>query len=230
MGKERQGSPKVHLQSLDGRKLRFSWILGTALLCATFYMLGSWRSGGDASRVALSKINEVTDETSQLGACSKSLDFSTHHESADDVSTGVKMLEPCDIKYSEYTPCEDTHLSQRSLKFPRERLIYRERHCPDKDELLECLIPAPPKYTNPLPWPKSLDWAWFVNVPHKELTVEKAIQNWIQYEGDKFHFPGGGTMFPKGAGAYIDNINALIPLKDGSIRTALDTGCGVREP
>lgn len=34
-------------------------------------------------------------------------------------------------------------------------------------------------------------------------------------------------MFPNGAGAYIDDIGKLINLKDGSIRTAIDTGCGV---
>ncbi|EMS59429.1 putative methyltransferase PMT17 [Triticum urartu] len=71
------------------------------------------------------------------------------------------------------------------------------------------------------------DVAWFANVPHKELTVEKAVQNWIRVDGDKLRFPGGGTMFPHGADAYIDDIGKLIPLHDGSIRTALDTGCGV---
>jgi len=34
-------------------------------------------------------------------------------------------------------------------------------------------------------------------------------------------------MFPNGADAYIDDIGKLINLKDGSIRTAIDTGCGV---
>ncbi|AQK54248.1 putative methyltransferase PMT15 [Zea mays] len=34
-------------------------------------------------------------------------------------------------------------------------------------------------------------------------------------------------MFPNGADAYIDDIAKLVPLHDGSIRTALDTGCGV---
>ena len=53
------------------------------------------------------------------------------------------------------------------------------------------------------------------------------MQNWIQVEDDKFRFPGGGTMFPHGADAYIDDMNKLIPLTDGSIRTAIDTGCGV---
>ena len=136
----------------------------------------------------------------------------------------VKTYPSCNIKYSEYTPCED---QRRSLKFKRDRLIYRERHCPQKHELLKCRVRAPYGYKNPFPWPKSRDLAWFANVPHKELTVEKAGQNWIRYEGQQFRFPGGGTMFPHGADAYIDDIGKLINLKDGSIRTAIDTGCGV---
>lgn len=131
---------------------------------------------------------------------------------------------PCDLNYSEYTPCEDT---VRSLKFDRDRLIYRERHCPDKGELLKCRVPPPHGYKTPFKWPASRDLVWYANVPHKHLTVEKAVQNWIRFEGDRFRFPGGGTMFPNGADAYIDDIGKLINLSDGSIRTAIDTGCGV---
>lgn len=57
--------------------------------------------------------------------------------------------------------------------------------------------------------------------------MEKKKQNWVHYEGDRFRFPGGGTMFPRGADAYIDEIGKLINLRDGSVRTAIDTGCGV---
>lgn len=57
--------------------------------------------------------------------------------------------------------------------------------------------------------------------------MEKKNQNWVRVEGDRFRFPGGGTMFPRGADAYIDDIGKLINLRDGSIRTAIDTGCGV---
>ncbi|CAB4309737.1 unnamed protein product [Prunus armeniaca] len=32
-------------------------------------------------------------------------------------------------------------------------------------------------------------------------------------------------MFPQGAGAYIDELASVIPISDGSVRTALDTGC-----
>lgn len=155
------------------------------------------------------------------------LDFTPHH-TADDGTVLATPTTPtfpsCPASYSEYTPCEDR---DRSLKFPRDRLIYRERHCPGKDELLRCLIPAPTGYHNPFPWPMSRDMAWFANVPHRELAVEKAVQNWIRVQGDKFRFPGGGTMFPRGADAYIDDMAKLIPIEDGSIRTAVDTGCGV---
>ncbi|KAJ7564116.1 hypothetical protein O6H91_02G003000 [Diphasiastrum complanatum] len=218
MGKELPVSPKIH--QTDGKKTNLPWIIGTAGLCFFFYILGSLQNSStvklESTKVAVVRCNSNSP-----------LDFGAHHTSVgtnDDSYAQDIVLEPCDIKYSEYTPCEDL---DRSLKFDRDRLIYRERHCPTKDEKLHCLIPAPPGYKNPFPWPKSRDYAWYANVPHKELTVEKAIQNWIQYEGDKFHFPGGGTMFSNGADTYINNIKALIPLTDGYIRTALDTGCGV---
>ncbi|KAK1261234.1 putative methyltransferase PMT2 [Acorus gramineus] len=40
-------------------------------------------------------------------------------------------------------------------------------------------------------------------------------------------FPGGGTQFPHGADAYIDQLASVIPMANGTVRTALDTGCGV---
>lgn len=35
-------------------------------------------------------------------------------------------------------------------------------------------------------------------------------------------------MFPDGADKYIDDIGKLVNLRDGTVRTAVDTGCGVR--
>lgn len=35
-------------------------------------------------------------------------------------------------------------------------------------------------------------------------------------------------MFPRGVGDYVDLMEDLIPeMKDGTVRTAIDTGCGV---
>lgn len=199
----------------------------TIILCTLFYLIGFYQN----SRGSIPLVNQ-SSAAYAIFSCAPpirntTLDFSPHHYIPDPppVVARVSHLPPCDPQFSEYTPCEDV---QRSLKFDRDRLIYRERHCPEKNELLKCRVPAPFGYRVPFRWPVSRDFGWYANVPHKELTVEKKNQNWVRFEGDRFRFPGGGTMFPRGADAYIDDIGKLINLKDGSIRTAIDTGCGVR--
>ncbi|XP_010540274.1 PREDICTED: probable methyltransferase PMT15 [Tarenaya hassleriana] len=199
-----------------------------AILCAACYFIGLWQNSPG-------KFSRATDGSfkSSTVACTTfqphpppHLVFDSQHTSPDPPTTAARVVRipACDAELSEYTPCEDVN---RSLPFPRERLIYRERHCPEKGEILRCRIPAPYGYMAPFRWPESRDVAWFANVPHTELTVEKKSQNWVRYEKDRFLFPGGGTMFPRGADAYIDDIGQLINLRDGSIRTAIDTGCGV---
>ncbi|GAY52696.1 hypothetical protein CUMW_143880 [Citrus unshiu] len=69
---------------------------------------------------------------------------------------------------------------------------------------------------------------WKKNVPYDWINKQKSNQNWLRKQGEKFLFPGGGTMFPKGVGAYVDLMRDLIPeIKDGTVRTAIDIGCGV---
>jgi len=68
----------------------------------------------------------------------------------------------------------------------------------------------------------------FRNVPYDWINKQKSNQHWLKKEGEKFIFPGGGTMFPNGVGKYVDLMQDMIPeMKDGTIRTAIDTGCGV---
>ncbi|KAL4188203.1 hypothetical protein AMTRI_Chr09g42910 [Amborella trichopoda] len=198
----------------------------TVTLCFLFYLLGNYNQSYGSRPTA-------TPTAGFVRGCNLTesviLDFERHHmaepdSESDAAAAKARLFPPCEPRLSEYTPCEDR---DRSLKFERERLIYRERHCPEKGELLKCRIPAPFGYKRPFPWPQSRDFAWFNNVPHRELSVEKAVQNWIRVEGERFRFPGGGTMFPRGADAYIDDIEKLVPLRNGSIRTAIDTGCGV---
>uniref|UniRef100_A0A1D1XI75 Methyltransferase n=1 Tax=Anthurium amnicola TaxID=1678845 RepID=A0A1D1XI75_9ARAE len=231
MAKEYPGSPKIH--QLESKRKRLTWILGVSALCVVFYILGAWQntasttsgSSSDVSKVGCSEGSLQSSKTVGSSPSTGSLDFEAHHVvGTNETSSGSRKLPPCDMTYSEYTPCQDP---KRARKFEKKMLIYRERHCPNKEELLECMIPAPPKYKNPFKWPQSRDYAWYDNIPHRELSIEKAVQNWIQVEGDRFRFPGGGTMFPRGADAYIDDIDALISLTDGGIRTAIDTGCGV---
>jgi len=203
------------------RPLSIFAVLG---LCCFFYLLGAWqRSGsGKGDNLAL-KVNKLMTDCTVL----PNLSFESHHNDVEIVEPAepkAKVFKPCDVKYRDYTPCQE---QDRAMTFPRENMIYRERHCPAENEKLRCLIPAPQGYTTPFPWPKSRDYAYYANVPYKSLTVEKAVQNWVQFQGNVFKFPGGGTMFPQGADAYIDELASVIPIADGSVRTALDTGCGV---
>lgn len=193
-------------------------------LCCFFYILGAWqRSGfGKGDSIAL----EITKKTD----CSilSNLNYETHHGgdagTVDDSESNFQEFKPCDDRYIDYTPCQD---QMRAMLFPRKNMNYRERHCPPPDEKLHCLIPAPKGYATPFRWPKSRDYVPYANAPYKSLTVEKAVQNWIQYEGNVFRFPGGGTQFPHGADAYIEELASVIPMDSGMVRTALDTGCGV---
>jgi hypothetical protein len=68
---------------------------------------------------------------------------------------------------------------------------------------------------------------WYSNMPHSKIAERKGHQGWMKEEGSYFIFPGGGTMFTEGAHQYIEKLGAVIPLNDGSVRTALDIGCGV---
>ncbi|XP_047178243.1 probable methyltransferase PMT18 [Vigna umbellata] len=231
MGKD--GSPKPHTP-FETRRNRLTWILGVSGLCILSYVMGAWRNTPTPNSQSdiYSKVDcnvgssspGIASSSSAVQSSTTNLEFESHHQIDIANSGGTQDIPPCDISLSEYTPCQDR---DRGRRFDRNMLKYRERHCPSKEEQLFCLIPAPPKYKPPFKWPQSRDYAWYDNIPHKELSIEKAIQNWIQVEGDRFRFPGGGTMFPRGADAYIDDINELIPLTTGTIRTAIDTGCGV---
>lgn len=211
--------------SSDGRTRSSIQIFIVVGLCCFFYILGAWQRSG------FGKGDSIALEISKSGAdCNivPSLNFETHHggevESINESESKPKVFEPCHPRYTDYTPCQD---QRRAMTFPRESMNYRERHCPPEEEKLHCLIPAPKGYVTPFPWPKSRDYVPYANAPYKSLTVEKAIQNWIQYEGNVFRFPGGGTQFPQGADKYIDQLASVIPIKNGTVRTALDTGCGV---
>ncbi|GMH26747.1 hypothetical protein Nepgr_028590 [Nepenthes gracilis] len=192
-------------------------------LCCFFYLLGAWQRSG------FGKGDSIPMEITKKTECNiiSNLDFDSHHNDVVIVESSkpkTKRFKPCDVKYTDYTPCQE---QERAMMFPRENMIYRERHCPPNEEKIRCLIPALKGYTTPFPWPKSRDYVHYANVPYKSLTIEKAAQHWVEFKGNVFKFPGGGTMFPQGADAYIDELASVIPIANGSMRTALDTGCGV---
>uniref|UniRef100_A0A0E0L789 Methyltransferase n=1 Tax=Oryza punctata TaxID=4537 RepID=A0A0E0L789_ORYPU len=225
-------------------KLPLPTMAAVVALCVASYLLAVWTHPAPplpTASLAVVPCNTrqpPVPATATVGSSTSKndtvLDFSIHHGASEDDAAEAgappsRRVPACDAGYSEHTPCE----GQRwSLRQPRRRFAYRERHCPSPAERrrLRCLVPAPPGYRAPLRWPRSRDAAWYANAPHEELVAEKGVQNWIRRDGDVLRFPGGGTMFPHGADRYIDDIAAAAGVTlggGGAVRTALDTGCGV---
>ncbi|KAK9154364.1 hypothetical protein Sjap_001844 [Stephania japonica] len=140
----------------------------------------------------------------------------------------VNKFELCPGSMSEYIPCLDNAEAVRKLGSTSKGENF-ERHCPEETQSLNCLIPAPPRYKSPIPWPRSRDEVWFFNVPHTRLVEDKGGQNWIKRVKDKFRFPGGGTQFIHGADQYLTQISQMVPdISFGHrVRVVLDVGCGV---
>ncbi|XP_010457020.1 PREDICTED: probable methyltransferase PMT13, partial [Camelina sativa] len=136
----------------------------------------------------------------------------------------LQPIEYCPAEAVAHMPCEDP---RRNSQLSREMNFYRERHCPLPEETPLCLIPPPSGYKIPVPWPESLHKIWHANMPYNKIADRKGHQGWMKREGEYFTFPGGGTMFPGGAGQYIEKLAQYIPLNGGTLRTALDMGCGV---
>ncbi|CAH9091246.1 unnamed protein product [Cuscuta epithymum] len=143
-------------------------------------------------------------------------------------SVRVSKFALCSNSFREYIPCLDNFEAIKKLKSTEKGEKF-ERHCPDKDKGLNCLVPAPRGYRAPIPWPRSRDEVWFSNVPHARLVEDKGGQNWITIDKDKFKFPGGGTQFIHGADQYLNQIEEMVPeIAFGHhTRVALDIGCGV---
>ncbi|CAM8883080.1 unnamed protein product [Rhodiola kirilowii] len=206
--KYKDGKPLVHPDK-KSRVLPLTIVF--FVLCGfSFYLGGIFCSGKDS-------INETEDVSRAV-------------ESVKDSSvTPLKLksvaFPECSADYQDYTPCTDP---RRWRKYGMHRLTYMERHCPPIFERKVCLVPPPDGYKPPIKWPKSRDMCWYRNVPYEWINQQKSNQHWLRKEGDKFLFPGGGTMFPNGVGAYVDLMQDLIPeMQDGTIRTGIDTGCGV---
>ena len=118
------------------------------------------------------EVNKLTD----CGTLS-TLNFETHHNEGDNVELSeskAKVFEPCSAKYIDYTPFHD---QKRAMTFPRDNMIYRERHFPPEDEKLHCLIPTPKGYKNPFPWPKKA-----IGPKSMSLMVERVISLWSNME------------------------------------------------
>ncbi|KAK6934883.1 putative S-adenosyl-L-methionine-dependent methyltransferase [Dillenia turbinata] len=205
VNKDRDGKPSTHPDK-SSRIVPMSVLL--VVLCGfSFYLGGIFCS--ENSRFGESDVKDVSKSGSVSGP----------------LQTKSVVFPQCSADYQDYTPCTDP---RRWRKYGLHRLTFMERHCPPAFERKECLVPPPNGYKPPIKWPKCRDECWYRNVPYDWINKQKSNQHWLRKEGEKFLFPGGGTMFPDGVSAYVDLMRDLIPeMQDGTVRTAIDTGCGV---
>ncbi|KAK6930606.1 putative S-adenosyl-L-methionine-dependent methyltransferase [Dillenia turbinata] len=207
-------------------------LLFTFILCSIFFIFGSYNSTTSSftSTNSSAQLHLPNSFCLQINTTHRnptiSLDFASHHSLSlpQESSKSLKPFFLCPKNFTNYTPCHDPF---REMQFSTQQVLHKERHCPQDQESIRCLIPSPAGYRKPIPWPKSRDSIWFKNVPYPRLTEYKKSQNWVKLEGDRLVFPGGGTSFPSGVKGYVDEIRRVVPLKSGNIRTVLDTGCGV---
>ncbi|OMO79607.1 putative S-adenosyl-L-methionine-dependent methyltransferase protein [Corchorus olitorius] len=222
---QQQQQQQSHPPSSNPFKRPLLRLFLVTIFCSLAYILGSY---SNSSNFTLPRQQERNSPCLQLN-------FTTHNHVSPPLNfeplhklplpqESLKNLSFCPANFTNYLPCHDPYREKRFSVF---RFSHRERHCPESDEKVRCLIPRPKGYRKPFPWPQSRDLAWFKNVPFKRLAEYKKSQNWVRLEGDKLVFPGGGTSFPKGVKSYVEEINKVLPLKSGKIRTALDVGCGV---
>ncbi|CAL0331619.1 unnamed protein product [Lupinus luteus] len=195
--------------NLPNRKRNVTLAITVIALCGLAFYLGGMQCNSQNGGFVTNTVEKALDLPKQSG------------------SLQVRPINfpECSTDLQDYTPCTDP---KRWRKYGTYRLTLLERHCPPLSEKKECLVPPPDGYKPPIRWPKSRDECWYRNVPYDWINNEKSNQHWLRKEGEKFLFPGGGTMFPNGVGEYVDLMVDLIPeMKDGTVRTAIDTGCGV---
>lgn len=85
----------------------------------------------------------------------------------------IKKFGMCPESMREYIPCLDNTDAIKKLT-STERGERFERHCPDKGKGLNCLVPPPKGYRQPIPWPKSRDEVLFC----LQICV---LSLWLQY-------------------------------------------------
>ncbi|RVW32652.1 putative methyltransferase PMT15 [Vitis vinifera] len=163
-------NPSYYLAS-KAKRPNLYYLATSVILCSIFYIAGIWQhTRGGIANLAESECTQLQN-ISGVAPKSHTLDFDTHHSAID---LPIAPTSPARVNHFPACPT----------------------HCPEPNEVLKCRVPAPNGYTTPFRWPESRDSVWFANVPHKELTVEKAVQNWVRFEGKRFRFPGGGDHVP----------------------------------
>lgn len=105
-------------------------------------------------------------------------------EESGDSSRRVKLTKfaACPGSKSEYIPCLDNEEAIRQLKSIKKGEKF-ERHCPEPDRGVDCLVRPPKKYKRPIPWPQSRDEVFslsFLAIFSASMTLDRLKSNKIR--------------------------------------------------
>lgn len=73
-----------------------------------------------------------------------------------EVRVRFEKYKKCEKGKVDYIPCLDNKEAIKLFNESEKGEKY-ERHCPEKDKLLDCVVPRPEAYQRPIPWPRSRD-------------------------------------------------------------------------
>ncbi|GJM92184.1 hypothetical protein PR202_ga08624 [Eleusine coracana subsp. coracana] len=126
---------------------------------------------------------------------------------------------PCPPNATHLVPChEDTPSGERHCP-PRPPPPHPQQdpppHPPHPPP--HCRVPPPPGYRPPPPWPARRERARYANVEHPLPPKAKVAAG----QGKWLVFPNAD-----GVGNYVEQLERVVPLRGGAVRTALDIGCG----
>ncbi|KAG8078764.1 hypothetical protein GUJ93_ZPchr0007g4937 [Zizania palustris] len=84
-----------------------------------------------------------------------------------------------------------------------------------------CRVPPPPEYRLPMTWPARRERVWHGNVELPILSSAELAGGDL----DPVRARREWLVFPKGVGTYVEQLESMVPLRGGDVRTALDVGC-----
>lgn len=79
-----------------------------------------------------------------------------NNKSDGEVSAIIEKYKVCETSKVDYIPCLDNEDAIKMFNGSEKGEKY-ERHCPRKDQMLECVVPRPEGYQRSIPWPQSRD-------------------------------------------------------------------------
>ncbi|KAK3042125.1 hypothetical protein RJ639_001827 [Escallonia herrerae] len=157
---------------LKERKYPFLFSLLILLIFATFTLLTNTQSpitttAAAAAADAATDLNQSQPKPIASSPPSDSNPTSQTPPQNAAVSPNVAASSDMELKWRicdgavavDYIPCLDNFKVIKALK-SRRHMEHRERHCPRPGP--RCLIPLPPGYKVPVPWPKSRDMVRFL--------------------------------------------------------------------